>query len=105
MACGAIAAGPKLTWSKDGTRVAGLETADTDALIAAALAEGFGAFAVRMPLYNPTFSRTVWRLYGGAKGLVMWYYRRRWGRPTRMTTSLGSDPSTPRCAVKLVTAE
>jgi hypothetical protein len=22
-----------------------------------------------------TFSRTVWRLYDGAKGLVMWYYR------------------------------
>ena len=21
-----------------------------------------------------TFSRTVWRLYGGAKGLVVWYY-------------------------------
>ena len=25
-------------------------------------------------LYDSTFSRTVWRLYGGAKGLVMWYY-------------------------------
>ena len=25
-------------------------------------------------LYMSTFSRTVWRLYGGAKGLVMWYY-------------------------------
>ena len=24
-------------------------------------------------LYDSTFSRTVWRLYGGAKGLVMWY--------------------------------
>jgi hypothetical protein len=73
VACGAIAAGPKLTWNKDGTRVAGLETADTDALIAAALTEGFGAFAVKMPLYNPPFSRTVWRLCGGAKGLVMCY--------------------------------
>jgi hypothetical protein len=27
-----------------------------------------------MSLYDPTFSRTIWRLYGGAKGLVMWYY-------------------------------
>jgi hypothetical protein len=24
-------------------------------------------------LYDSTFSRTVWRLYGGAKDLVMWY--------------------------------
>ena len=24
-------------------------------------------------LYYSTFSRTVWRLYDGAKGLVMWY--------------------------------
>ena len=24
-------------------------------------------------LYDSTFSRTVWRLYGCAKGLVMWY--------------------------------
>ena len=24
-------------------------------------------------LYDSTFSRAVWRLYGGAKGLVMWY--------------------------------
>jgi hypothetical protein len=24
-----------------------------------------------------TFSRTVWRLYGGAKGLVVWYYLQR----------------------------
>ena len=27
------------------------------------------------PLYDSTFSRTVWRLYGGAKGLVVWYYK------------------------------
>ena len=26
-------------------------------------------------LYDSTFSRTVWRLYGGAKGLAMWYYQ------------------------------
>jgi hypothetical protein len=26
-------------------------------------------------MYDSTFSRTVWRLYGGAKGLVMWYYK------------------------------
>ena len=25
-------------------------------------------------LHDSTFSRTVWRLYGGAKGLVVWYY-------------------------------
>jgi hypothetical protein len=25
------------------------------------------------PLYASTFSRTARRLYGGAKGLVMWY--------------------------------
>ena len=50
VACGAIAAGPTLTWSKDGTAVAGLEAADTDALIAAAAAEGFGAFAVPQPV-------------------------------------------------------
>jgi hypothetical protein len=24
-------------------------------------------------LYGSTFSRTVWRLYGGAKGRVVWY--------------------------------
>jgi hypothetical protein len=24
-------------------------------------------------MYASTFSRTVWRLYGGAKGLAMWY--------------------------------
>ena len=24
-------------------------------------------------LHYSTFSRTVWRLYGGAQGLVMWY--------------------------------
>jgi hypothetical protein len=28
-------------------------------------------------LYGSTFSRTVWRLYGGAKGLVMWCYLHR----------------------------
>jgi hypothetical protein len=27
-------------------------------------------------LYDSTFSITVWRLYDGAKGLVMWYYLR-----------------------------
>jgi hypothetical protein len=30
-----------------------------------------------VPLYGSTFSRTAWRLYGGAKGLVMWYYVQR----------------------------
>jgi hypothetical protein len=25
-----------------------------------------------IPHHESTFSRTVWRLYGGAKGLVMW---------------------------------
>jgi hypothetical protein len=36
----------------------------------------FGAFrdALNRSFYDPTFSRTVWRLYGVAKGLVMWYY-------------------------------
>ena len=29
-----------------------------------------------VPLYDSTFSRTVWSLYDGAKGLVAWYYRR-----------------------------
>jgi hypothetical protein len=29
----------------------------------------------RMSLYDSTFSRTLWKLYGGAKGLVMWYYK------------------------------
>jgi endonuclease/exonuclease/phosphatase family metal-dependent hydrolase len=29
--------------------------------------------ALVRPLYDSTFSRTVWRLYGGAKGLAMWY--------------------------------
>jgi hypothetical protein len=32
----------------------------------------FGADVAGVPLYDSTFSRTVWRLYGGAKGLVMW---------------------------------
>ena len=37
-----------------------------------------GALLVLLPrpLHDPTFSRTVWRLYGGAKVLVMWYYLR-----------------------------
>ena len=26
-----------------------------------------------LSLHESTFSRTVWRLYGGAKGLMMWY--------------------------------
>jgi hypothetical protein len=30
--------------------------------------------AERRTLYDSTFSRTVWRLYAGAKGLVVWYY-------------------------------
>jgi hypothetical protein len=25
------------------------------------------------PLHDSAFSRTVWRLYGGAKGLGIWY--------------------------------
>jgi hypothetical protein len=29
---------------------------------------------VEVRLYDATFSRTVWRLYDGAKGLVVWYY-------------------------------
>jgi hypothetical protein len=29
-------------------------------------------------LYDSTFSRTVWRLCGGAKGLVVWYRPGRW---------------------------
>jgi hypothetical protein len=29
-----------------------------------------------LALYDSTFTRTVWRLYGGAKGPVMWYYQR-----------------------------
>ena len=28
--------------------------------------------AARASLYDSTFSRTVWRMYDGAKGLVMW---------------------------------
>jgi hypothetical protein len=36
---------------------------------------GEAAAPVRPPpvIYDSTFSRTVWRLYGGAKGLVVWY--------------------------------
>ena len=33
------------------------------------------------PLYGSTLSGTVWRLYGGAKGLVVWYYRSRTPAP------------------------
>jgi hypothetical protein len=29
--------------------------------------------ALPPPLYDPTFSRAVWRLCDGAKGLVVWY--------------------------------
>jgi hypothetical protein len=29
---------------------------------------------IGMSLYNSTFSRAVWRPYGGAKRLAMWYY-------------------------------
>ena len=32
-----------------------------------------GAARLPLSLYDPTFSRTVWRMYGGAKGLVVWY--------------------------------
>ena len=31
---------------------------------------------LRRQVYGSTFSRTSWRLYGGAKGLVMCYYDR-----------------------------
>ena len=31
--------------------------------------------ARKISLYDPTFSRTVWGLYGGAKGLAVWYYQ------------------------------
>jgi hypothetical protein len=37
---------------------------------------GCGEIALRRHearLYDSTFSITVWRLYGGANGLVMWY--------------------------------
>jgi hypothetical protein len=38
------------------------------------LFEKENAYAVRgVPLYDSTFSRAVCRLYGGAKGLVVWY--------------------------------
>ena len=43
---------------------------------AAAAAEIVGAgdvAALKRHIYDSTFSRTVWWLYGGAKGLVMWY--------------------------------
>jgi hypothetical protein len=36
----------------------------------AVAAPGLGVLS---SLYDLTFSRTVWRLYGGAEGLVMWY--------------------------------
>jgi hypothetical protein len=29
---------------------------------------------MHLSLYDSTFSRTVWRLHGGAKGLVVWYW-------------------------------
>ena len=38
---------------------------------------GWAARRRGVSFYDSTFSRTVWRLYGGAKGLVMWYYLRR----------------------------
>jgi hypothetical protein len=34
----------------------------------------YAAGVLLRSLYDSTFSRIVWRLYGGAKGLVMWYY-------------------------------
>jgi hypothetical protein len=44
-------------------------------------------------LHDLTFSRTVWRLYGGAKGLVMWYYALtfRHNRPPMARRSLFRD--------------
>ena len=42
-------------------------------------------------LYNSIFSRTVWRLYCGAKGLVMWYYI-----PSRRSRSSSSAPRAAR---------
>jgi hypothetical protein len=35
------------------------------------LPNGCAFRTIRTPLYDSTFSRTVWRLYGGAKGLVV----------------------------------
>jgi hypothetical protein len=32
----------------------------------------YSCHAACWPLYDPTFSRTVWMMYGGAKGLVVW---------------------------------
>jgi hypothetical protein len=41
------------------------------------LVEDGPALLLAVQVYGSTFSRTVWRLYGGAKGLVMWYYLQR----------------------------
>jgi hypothetical protein len=38
---------------------------------------------VTAPSYDATFSRTVWWLYGGATGLVMWYSHGRGPRSSR----------------------
>jgi hypothetical protein len=35
------------------------------------------ALRVKVSLYGSTFSRTVWRLYGGTKDLMIWYSRSR----------------------------
>jgi hypothetical protein len=45
-------------------------------LYAAVAAAGWVYLYAALPgasLHDSTFSRAVWRLYGGAKGLVMWY--------------------------------
>jgi hypothetical protein len=41
-------------------------------------------------VYESTFSRTVWRLYDGAKGLVMWYSPR---SPTRSRRTVSTSTS------------
>jgi hypothetical protein len=49
---------------------------------------GFAALLARtgVSLYDSTFSRTVWMLYGGAKGLVMRY---------RLARARGYGPGPP----------
>jgi hypothetical protein len=70
--------------SKHGTFVCHLRQSALDLCVSspAALVRGLAGSCVPLsvgptgsPLYDSTFSRTVWRLYGGANDLVMWYYR------------------------------
>ena len=70
--------------------------------------DGRGASTAGVSLYDSTFSITVWRLYSGCKGLVMWYYhlpmaetilpgRGRWSQSDSAPSTPCGEPRMRQC--------